>query len=333
MTRMTVADAIHQALREELQRDARVLLMGEGVATKRRDLAQDFGGARVRNTPLAEAIIAGTAVGAAATGLRPVIDLLFAPFLTYSMDALVNSAGKLRYLSGGQFSFPMVAMSLTGSGWCVGAQHNHNLEAMFVHAPGLKVVMPSEPADFKGLLKAAIRDDNPVLFFTDMALLHQEGEVPEEADYIVPLGKAAVRHAGDDVTLVSYAKTVNVCMQAAEQLHAQGISVEVIDLRSLKPLDEATVLDSVRKTGRLIVVHEASGLCGVAAEIAALAVSKAFDALRAPVVRLTGPDAPSPSSWVLEQAGVPQADAVVRAALDLVGGAHRPNRAQTLAMA
>ena len=333
MTRMTVADAIHQALRDELNRDARVLLMGEGVATKRRDLVQDFGGARVRNTPLAEAIIAGTAVGAAASGLRPVIDLLFAPFLTYSMDALVNSAGKLRYLSGGQFSFPMVAMSLTGAGWCVGAQHNHNLEAMFVHAPGLKVVMPSAPADFKGLLKAAIRDDNPVLFFTDMALLHQDGEVPEEADYIVPLGKAAVRRAGEDVTLVSYAKTVTVCMQAAEQLQAQGISAEVIDLRSLKPLDETTVLNSVRKTGRLIVVHEASGLCGIAAEIAALAVSQAFDALRAPVVRLTGPDAPSPSSWVLEQAGVPQADAVVRAALDLVGGAHPANRTQTLAMA
>ncbi len=333
MTRMTVADAIHQALREELMRDARVLLMGEGVATKRRDLVQDFGGARVRNTPLAEAIIAGAAVGAAASGLRPVIDLLFAPFLTYSMDALVNSAGKLRYLSGGQFSFPMVAMSLTGAGWCVGAQHNHNLEAMFVHAPGLKVVMPSDAADFKGLLKSAIRDDNPVLFFTDMSLLYQEGEVPADPDRVVPLGSAAVRRAGDDVTLVSYAKTVNVCMQAAEQLQTQDISAEVIDLRSLKPLDETTVLNSVRKTGRLIVVHEASGLCGIAAEIAALAVSKAFDALRAPVVRLTGPDAPSPSSWVLEQAGVPQADAVVRAAVELTRGAHDVDRAQTLAIA
>ena len=333
MTRMTVADAIHQALREELSRDPRVLLMGEGVATKRRDLAQDFGGARVRNTPLAEAIIAGTAVGAAASGLRPVIDLLFAPFLTYSMDALINSAGKLRYLSGGQFSFPMVAMSLTGAGWTVGAQHNHNLEAMFVHAPGLKVVMPADAADFKGLLKSAIRDDNPVLFFTDMALLHQEGEVPDAADYLVPLGTAAVRRAGEDVTLVSYAKTVNVCLQAAEQLQAQGVAAEVIDLRSLKPLDETTVLDSVRKTGRLIVVHEASGLCGIAAEIAAIAASKAFDALRAPVVRLTGPDAPSPSSWVLEQAGVPQAEAVVQAAVELVRGARRPAQEKSRATA
>jgi pyruvate/2-oxoglutarate/acetoin dehydrogenase E1 component len=313
MTRMTIEQAIHQALAEEMQRDERVLLMGEGVATKRRDLVQDFGAARVRNTPLAEAIIAGTAVGAAASGLRPVIDLLFAPFLAYAMDALVNSAGKLRYLSGGQFDFPLVALSMTGSGWCVGAQHNHNLEAMFVHAPGLKVVMPSTAADFKGLLKAAIRDDDPVLFFTDLALLHQEGEVPDTADYLVPLGQAAVRRAGADVTLVGYAKTVEICLQAAAQLQVQGIAAEVIDLRTLKPLDEATLLSSLRKTGRLVVVTEASGLCGMAAELAALAATRAFDALRAPVVRLTGPDAPGASSWVLEQAALPTAEAVVQA--------------------
>ncbi|MFA7386844.1 MAG: pyruvate dehydrogenase complex E1 component subunit beta [Thiohalobacteraceae bacterium] len=318
MIRMTTADAIHLALREEMQRDPRVLLMGEGVATKRADLVRDFGAARVRNTPLAEAIIAGTAVGAAASGLRPVIDLLFAPFLAYAMDALINSAGKLRYLSGGQFEFPLVTLAMTGSAWCVGAQHNHNLEAMFVHAPGLQVLMPSEPADFKGLLKTAIRDQNPTLFFTDMALLYQEGEVPQTSEHLVPLGKAAIRRVGADLTLVSYAKTVAICMQAAEQLHAQGIAAEVIDLRSLKPLDEATVLQSVRKTGRLIVVHEASGLCGVAAEIAALAATQAFDSLRAPVVRITGPDAPSASSWALEQAALPQADRVVNAARELV---------------
>ncbi len=323
MTRMTVEKAIHEALREEMARDARVLLMGEGVATKKRDLVDSFGAARVRNTPLAEAIIAGTAAGAAASGLRPVIDLLYAPFLSYAMDALVNSAGKLRHISGGQFSFPLVAMSQTGSGWGVGAQHNHNLEAMFVHAPGLKVLMPSEPADFKGLLKSAIRDENPVLLFTDIGLLQQEGEVPDDAEHLVPIGRAAVRRTGSDVTLVSYAKTVGVCMQAAKELQAQHVSAEVIDLRSLKPLDEATVLASVRKTGRLIVVHEASGLCGVAAEIAALAATRAFDALRAPVVRLTGPDAPAAASWVLEQAAVPSADAVAQSALELVRRAHR----------
>ena len=322
--RLTVEQAIQRALREEMQRDPRVLLMGEGVATKRRELAREFGAERVRNTPLAEAVISGTAVGLAASGLRPVVDLLFAPFLTYAMDALVNSAGKLRYLSNGQFRFPLVALAMTGSGWSVGAQHNHNLEAMFVHAPGLEVVMPSQPDDFAGLLKAAIRDDNPVLFFTDLALLQQEGEVDEDPEHVVPIGKAAIRRSGTDVTLVSYAKTVGVCLRATDALRRHGVAAEVIDLRTLKPLDEATVLRSVRKTGRLIVVHEASGLCGIAAEIAAIAVGSAFDALRAPVVRLTGPDAPSPSSWALEQAGVPHVDQVVRAALELTLGA--PNR-------
>jgi acetoin:2,6-dichlorophenolindophenol oxidoreductase subunit beta len=323
MAHMTVEKAISLALREELGRDPRVLLLGEGVATKHQDLARDFGGARVRNTPLAEAIIAGTAVGAAASGLRPVIDLLFAPFMAYAMDALVNSAGKLRYLSGGQFSFPLVAMGLTGTGWCVGGQHNHNLEAMFVHAPGLKVLMPAEPADFRGLLRSAIRDDNPVVFLTDLGLLHQEGEVPDDPEHLVPIGQAALRRKGSDVTIVSYAKTVGACLKAAEALGARQVSAEVIDLRSLKPLDEAAILRSVRKTGRLIVVHEASGLCGIAAEVAALAVTKAFDALRSPVVRLTGPDAPAASSWALEQAAVPQPDAVVGAALALVRGADR----------
>jgi pyruvate/2-oxoglutarate/acetoin dehydrogenase E1 component len=320
MPRMTNADAIHLALREELQRDPDVFLMGEGIATKRGDLVRDFGSERVRNTQLAEAIIAGTAVGAAASGLRPVIDLLFAPFMAYAMDALVNSAGKLRYLSGGQFEFPLVALSMTGSGWCVGGQHNHNLEAMFVHAPGLKVVMPSTPADSRGLLKAAIRDDNPVLFFSDLGILFEEGEVPEDPDHLVPLGKAAVRRSGSDLTIVSYAKTVAVCLAAAEQLQSQGVSAEVIDLRSLKPLDEETLLASVRKTGRLLIVQEASGLCGMAAELAAIAAGKAFDALRAPVGRITGPDAPAASSWALEQAALPQAEVVVRRALELTRG-------------
>jgi pyruvate/2-oxoglutarate/acetoin dehydrogenase E1 component len=318
MTQMTVEQAIHQALHEELQRDPDVLVMGEGVATKHRDLVDTFGADRVRNTPLAEAIIAGTAVGAAASGLRPVIDLLFAPFMAYAMDALVNSAGKLRYLSGGQFEFPLVAMAMTGTGWCVGGQHNHNLEAVFVHVPGLKVVMPSEPGDFKGLLKSAIRDNNPVVFLIDLGLMHRKGEVPDDSHYLIPIGKAALRQVGSDLTLVSYGKTVEACIQAAQQLESHRISAEVIDLRSLKPLDEDSVLQSVRKTGRLVIVHEASGLCGMAAELAALAATKAFDALRAPVVRLTGPDAPAASSWALEQAAVPQPEVIVEAALRLL---------------
>jgi acetoin:2,6-dichlorophenolindophenol oxidoreductase subunit beta len=318
MATLTVQGAIHQALAEELGRDANVLLFGEGVATQRLDLVQAFGPERIRNTPLAEAVIAGTAAGAAASGLRPVIDLLFAPFLTYAMDALINSAGKLRYLSGGQFSFPLVVMSQTGSGWCVGAQHNHNLEAMFVHAPGLKVVMPFQPADFKGLLKAAIRDDNPVLFFTDLALLQSAGEVPEDPDFVVPLGKAAVLRNGSDVTLVSYAKGAGLCLEAAKTLEQRGVSAEVIDLRSLKPLDHDAILRSLRKTGRLVVVHEANGLCGVGAEISAHVAQHAWQDLRAPILRITGADVPAPSSWVLEQAAVPQADTIVRAASDLV---------------
>jgi len=318
MQTLTPHDAIGQAIAEEMRRDPSVLMFGEGVATKRHELAAEFGAERVRNTPLAEGIIAGTAAGAAAMGLRPVVDLLFAPFLTLSMDAIINSAGKLRYLSGGQFEFPMVVLTMTGAGWGVGAQHNHNLEAMFVHAPGLKVVMPSNAADFKGLMKSAIRDNNPVLFFMDLALAHAPGPVAQ-GEHVVPIGKAAVMREGGDVTLVSYAKTVGHCLQAAQSLQEKGVSAEVIDLRTLKPIDEATVLASVRKTGRLVVVHEANGLCGVGAEIAALASEHAFDALKAPVVRVTGPDAPSAGSWVLEQAGVPQPEAICAAALRLVG--------------
>lgn len=317
MSAITVNEAVSQALAEEMRRDPRVVMFGEGVATKRRELVAEFGEQRVRNTPLAEGIIAGTAVGAAATGLRPVVDLLFAPFLCFSMDEIVNSAGKLRYMSGGQFAFPLVAIAMTGGGWTVGAQHNHNVESWFVHSPGLKVVMPSTAADFKGLLKAAIRDDNPVLFFVDLALGFEPGEVPD-GEHVVPLGKAVTRREGRDVTLISYAKTVNHCLQAADDLAKAGISAEVIDLRSLKPLDEKAILASARKTGRVLVVHEASRMCGVGAEVAAIIAEKAFDALKAPVLRLTGPDAPAPSSYVLEQAFIPQPGAIAEAVRKLV---------------
>lgn len=317
MEKLATHAAIDRALAEEMRRDPRVLIFGEGAATKRRALLEEFGAQRVRNTPLSEAIIAGTAAGAAATGLRPVVDLLFAPFLTYAMDALVNSAGKLRYLSGGQFSFPLVAIAMTGGGWGVGAQHNHNVEAWFAHSPGLKVVMPSTPADHRGLLKAAIRDDNPVLFFVDIGLLHEEEAAPD-TDEPVPLGKAAVRRAGGDLTLVSYGKSVHACMDAAVSLAARGVAAEVIDLRTVKPLDEAAVLRSARKTGRVIVAHEASRTCGVGAEVAALVAERAFDALRGPVIRLTGPDAPAPASHPLELAYAPQSASIEAAALRLV---------------
>jgi acetoin:2,6-dichlorophenolindophenol oxidoreductase subunit beta len=316
MSQVTVNEAISQALAEEMRRDPRVLIFGEGVATKNHGLLEEFGHQRVRNTPLAEGIIAGTAAGASATGLRPVVDLLFAPFLCFAMEEIVNSAGKLRYMSGGQFSFPLVVMARTGAGWGVGAQHNHNVESWFVHAPGLKVVMPSTPADFKGLLKSAIRDDNPVVFFNDLSLGFQAGEIPEGKE-VVPIGKAALRREGGDVTLISYAKTVHTCMEAAGRLQELGISADVIDLRTLKPLDQETLLESARKTGRVIVVHEASAMCGVGAEVAAIIAEKAFADLKAPIMRLTGPDAPPPASFPLEQAFVPQADAIVAAAIGL----------------
>jgi pyruvate dehydrogenase E1 component beta subunit len=228
------------------------------------------------------------------------------------MEEIVNSAGKLRYISGGQFNFPMVVLAMTGGGWTVGAQHNHNLESWFVHSPGLKVVMPSNPHDFKGLLKAAIRDDNPVVFFIDMILGYQSGEVPT-TDYTVPLGSAVTRREGTDMTIVTYAKMVHTSLAAAESLAKAGISAEVIDLRSLKPLDENAILQSVRKTGRLVVVHEASRMCGIGAEISALASEKAFHSLKAPVLRVTGPDTPAPSSYALEQAFMPQPQKIVDA--------------------
>lgn len=327
MNEITVNEALEQALAEEMRRDARVLMFGEGVATKRPALVNEFGNLRVRNTPLAEGIIAGTAAGAAATGLRPVVDLLFAPFLCFAMEEIVNSAGKLRYISGGQFEFPMVVLAMTGAGWTVGAQHNHNLEAWFVHSPGLKVVMPSNAADYKGLMKAAIRDDNPVLFFVDMTQGYQAGPVPE-GEHLVPIGKAAVCRAGRDVTIISYSKTVHTCLDAANKLAEAGIDAEVIDLRSLKPLDEETILASARKTGRVMVVHEASRLCGVGAEVAAIIGEKAFSSLKAPVVRITGPDVPAPSSYVLEQAFMPQADHIASRARELVQKKEGANASQ-----
>jgi pyruvate dehydrogenase E1 component beta subunit len=311
---VTPEQAMAEAIAEEMRRDERVIIFGEGVATKNQELIAAFGRERVRNTPLAEAIIAGTAVGAAATGLRPIVDLLFTPFLTYSMDPIVNSAGKLRFISGGQFSFPMVVITRTGAGWAVGAQHNHNLEAWFVHAPGLKVVMPSTAADFKGLMKSAIRDDNPVMFFADIGLLHTPGPLPAEGDEaLVPIGQAATLRAGRDVTLVAYGKAVHRCLDAADTLAAAGISAEVIDLRSLKPWDEAAVIASVARTRRAVIVHEAAGPCGMGAEVAAVLAERAFTHLAAPVVRLTGPDAPPPASYPLEQAFAPPVPRIVDA--------------------
>ncbi len=320
MKTITAEQAIFEAIKEEMTKDNKVVFFGEGAATKTSskpfDLVREFGKERVRNTPLSEGIIAGTAVGAAATGLRPIIDMLFVPFIMYAMEEVINSAASIRYISGGQFSFPFVLLARTGCGWSTGAQHNRNLEALFCHIPGLKVVMPSNPSDFKGLLKSSIRDNNPVIFIEDLALLYMTGEVPEE-EHLVPLGKASTLKTGKDLTLVSWAKTVHNCIKAAEALSKEGIDTEVIDLRTLKPLDEETILNSVKKTGRLIVVHEASRTAGYGAEIAALAAEKTFPFLKAPIQRLTGPDAPPPSSYPLEQMYVPQSEKIIETAKTL----------------
>lgn len=308
MSQITAHDAVGQALAEEMRRDSRVVLFGEGVATKRHELVDEFGADRVRNTPLAEAIIAGTAVGAAASGLRPVVDLLFAPFLTYSMDAIVNSAGKLRYLSGGQFEFPMVVLAMTGAGWAVGGQHNHNLEAMFVHAPGLKVVMPSSAADFKGLLKAAIRDDNPVLFFEHKQLYRTRWPVPDpyrDAGHVGEFGRAAVRREGTQLTVVATLTMVHHALAAAQALASEGLSVEVIDPRTLVPFDVDTVVASVRKTGRLLVVDEAYLNFGIQAEVIAAVTERAFDALKAAPRRLGNPGVPVPFAPPLQDEVLP----------------------------
>lgn len=317
MPLMNSRQALTAGLHRAMAADERVVFLGEGVATRNPELLAAFGAERVRNTPLAEASIVGCAVGAAAMGLRPVVDLLFSPFLMLAMDALVNSAGKLGALSGGQFKFPLVLLAQTGAGWSLGGQHNHNLEAMFVHTPGLQVLMPSTPADTAGLLAGALGQPRPCLLFSDIGLAGETGEVVG-SELLLP-GRAAVRRRGDALTLVGYGKTVGRCFAAAQALQADGIEAEVIDLRSLKPLDTATVLASVRKTGRLLCVTEASGLCGLAAELCAVAAEQAWRELKAPPQRLTGPDAPALASGPLEQAAVPppeQIAARARALLD-----------------
>jgi pyruvate dehydrogenase E1 component beta subunit len=318
MKTLTMEQAVEEALFEEMERDSRVLTMGEGVVQAWTRLRDTFGPKRVRDTPLSEGIIAGTAVGASAMGLRPVIDMLCAPFLMYAMEEIVNSAGKLRYLSGGQFSFPLVVLARTGVAFQLGGQHIHNLEAWFAHTPGLKVVVPSSSAEAKGLLKAAIRDENPVLFFRDFLLGHTPGEVPE-GEHIIPIGKAEVAREGQSATIVTYGRMVRTALEAADALAGQGHSVEVINLRTIKPLDEETVLASVRKTGRLVVLHEASRTCGVGAEISAIVAEKAFGALKAPIVRLTGPDTPVPASSALEPLFVPATPQLVQAIKQVVG--------------
>ncbi len=326
MNELGMGQAVNQALREEMARDANVFIAGEGVGVSIHDnpmfptwgLLEAFGKERVRDTPVSEAAIAGLAVGAAEAGLRPVVEVMFSPFFTLASDMIVNHAAKLRYLSGGKSSFPLVVRIKSGSGFGAGCQHSHNLEAWAAHAPGLKVVMPATPADAKGLLKSAIRDDNPVIFFEDMMLYFAPGPVPEE-EYLVPIGKADVKREGKDVTVVTWSRMLWVAMSAAGQLAADGIDVEVVDLRTLVPLDKETLLASVRKTGRLVVLHEATRTGGFAGEIAAVVMEEAFSSLKAPLRRVTGPDIPVPASPALESAYLPdeaKLTAAIRSVID-----------------
>lgn len=309
--------AINQALREEMRRDPAVYVLGEDVAVggpygATRNLAEEFGQNRVVNTPISEGTVMGLGVGAAMLGLRPVVECMFIDFITLAMDQVVNHAAKMHYISGGQLRVPLTIRALCGAAESFGAHHSQCLEAWFVHVPGLKVVMPATPADVKGLLKASIRDDNPVLFLEHRALLNTKGEVPED-DYVLPLGVAEVRRRGKDVTIAAISNMVGIALEAAEDLEAQGLSAEVIDLRTLYPLDIDTVISSVRKTNHLVIAHEAVVIGGVGAEIAAQVQEVALDYLDGPIVRVGAPFSPVPNSPFLEKCYVPDKEKVVDA--------------------
>lgn len=326
MQQLTLGQAIHQALREEMHRDDRVFVAGEGIGIGIHDdprmathgLLEEFGARRVKDTPVSEAAIAGLAVGAAVMGLRPVVEIMFNPFFTIAADQIVNHAAKLRYLSGGKSTFPLVVRIKTGAGLGAGCQHSHNLEAWLAHSPGLKVLMPSTPADAKGMLKSAIRDENPVVFIEDMILNFIPGPVPE-GEFTIPIGVADIKKPGKDVTVVTWSKMLGVAFKAAAQLAQTGIDVEILDLRSLVPLDEAAVLASVRKTGRLVVLHEATRTSGFGGEIAALVAEKAFDALKAPIKRVTAPDIPVPFSKPMEDFYIPNENGLMEAIRSICG--------------
>ena len=325
MQNLGMGQAINQALREEMRRDPGVFVAGEGIGVgihpspmfPTHGLLEEFGRKRVKDTPVSEAAIAGLAVGAAEAGLRPVVEIMFAPFLTLASDMIVNHAAKLRYLSGGKSSFPLVMRVKAGAGFGAGCQHSHNLEAWLAHCPGLKVVMPSTPADAKGLLKSAIRDPNPVVILEDMLLYFQFGPVPE-GEHLVPIGPAEIKRPGRDVTVVAWSKMVGVALRAADRLAADGIEAEVVDLRTLAPLDTATILASVRRTGRLVVVHEANRTGGFGGEIAAVVMEEALDSLKAPLRRVCGPDIPVPASPPLERWYIPNEERLMAAVRDIV---------------
>jgi pyruvate dehydrogenase E1 component beta subunit len=329
---LSYREAINEALRVEMKRDPTVVLLGEdvtgasqsdkpehldawgGVLGVTKGLVHDFGRERVRDTPITESAFMGASVGAAATGLRPVVELMFIGFMGVCLDQITNQAAKMRYMFGGKAKIPLVVRTMIGAGFRAAAQHSDSPYSTFVHFPGLKVVAPATPADAKGLLAAAIRDDDPVIYCENKILYDTKGPVPE-GEYVVPLGKADIKREGSDVTIVAISRMVHVALEAANQLakNGDGVSVEVIDLRSLAPLDEETVLNSIKKTGRLIVVDEDNPRCSVATDIATLAATQAIEYLTGPVRLVTAPHTPVPFSPVLEDFYVPTPARVIAA--------------------
>jgi pyruvate/2-oxoglutarate/acetoin dehydrogenase E1 component len=309
-------DAIRDGIATEMRADDTVCLIGidvgssGGIFAVTRGLYEEFGPERVRDTPISESAFVGAAVGAAATGLRPVVELMFMDFLGVCFDMLLNQASKLRYMTGGLLEFPLVVRTQTGAGRSSGAQHSQSLEAIVAHIPGLKVVMPATVEDAYDLMRASIRDNNPVVYVENRRLYGRRGYLPDPDEEPLPLGRARIVRSGRDVTIVTWSRMVEVSRQAAEALAAEGVEAEVIDLRSLVPLDAETVFDSVRRTGRAVVAHEAVVPFGAGAEIAARITEEAFDSLRAPVVRVGAPPVPMPFSPPLEAATIPDADAV-----------------------
>lgn len=323
MRKLTMRAAINEALRQEMRRDPNVYVIGEDVGVfggcfgVTAGLIDEFGPKRVIDTPITESAIIGNALGAAATGLRPVAEIMFMDFVGVTMDQIYNQAAKMRYMFGGKAKIPMVIRTACGAGGSAAAQHSQSLEAWFMHVPGLKVVAPSTAYDAKGLLVSSIRDDNPVIFVEHKFIYDLEGEVPEDI-YTIPLGKADVKRQGSDVTVIATMAMVHKALEAAEELSKEGISVEVIDPRTLQPLDGETIIESVKKTHKVVIVHEAVKFAGPGAEIAAMIAEEAFDYLDAPIKRVAAPFTPVPFSPVLEQTYIPSKEKIIAAVKEAV---------------
>src|ERR1700675_2577412 len=319
MAEMTYREALNQALREEMHRDERVFVMGEevglyeGAYKVTQGLLKEFGPRRIVDTPIAESGFTGVGIGAAMIGLRPVVEMMTFNFALLALDQIVNSAAKLYYMSGGQYHVPIVIRGPGGPAHQLAAQHSQSMESYFYHVPGLKVVRPSTPADAKGLLKSSIRDDNPVIFIESETLYAVKGEVPDDPDFLIPLGEAIVRREGTDVTVVAYMGMMYRAMEAAEDLAKEGISVEIVDPRTLRPMDTATIVGSVRKTHRGVVVEAGAGFAGMGSEIAAFITEQAFDDLDAPIERVTGASAPMPYARNLEREKTPSKERIIEA--------------------